>query len=188
MTKITYQEAAARADLSKCDEFVYFEELYRELEIFHFDYHCPALSRIKMLWVEPWYCTDTWVGTSWIVLDNEIVGYTFQQARKVEPNFAFFSDDAAKRVTAVLMEAVAPKGLSAFVVSPDGELGDALGYSLDYTDQVLSKTVVYNDEVCEVIRTPRGEWNAPLKLRRANGDVIEVHPNEVIIPYSNMLG
>ena len=51
MSKITYREAAARADLSKCDEFVYFEELFRELEIFHFDYKCPALDRIKMLWV-----------------------------------------------------------------------------------------------------------------------------------------
>lgn len=189
MTKITYREAIARADISKCEEFVYFEELYSELNIFDYDYHCPSLRRIRMLWVEPVYCTDTWTGHSWIVLDNEIVGITNLWSRKAEPIFKFFSQDAANKITAVLMEAVKPvRGLADSLIDPNADFGNASGYRVGYADAVLSKTVVYNGEVCEVIRTPRGKWNAPLKIRRANGDVIEVSADEVIIPYSNMLG
>jgi hypothetical protein len=55
-------------------------------------------TRITAYWVERWLCTDTWVGTQAIYLDDRLVGATTQTARKNDIHLKFIGKAEAEVV------------------------------------------------------------------------------------------
>lgn len=56
------------------------------------------VERLKAYWLKCWLCTDTWVGMQAIYLDDVLVAYTEQTARKNCYHISFIDKDSADKV------------------------------------------------------------------------------------------
>lgn len=63
-------------------------------------------NRVKGVWLEHWLCTDTWVGTSAILLDGKLFGFCQKAARKSDANFSWLDTASVDALTAFVMERV----------------------------------------------------------------------------------
>lgn len=70
------------------------------------DMYNPYWDRFKTVDAIKWICWDTPVGLSVILLDDEIVGFKFQQFRKSDPEFHWASDAAQDKVVSVLRKMI----------------------------------------------------------------------------------
>lgn len=59
-------------------------------------------ERVKVMPINTWICTDTWVGVNAYYLDGEFVALSFKSARKVRTEFKWTSVEAATKVQALI--------------------------------------------------------------------------------------
>lgn len=129
--------------------WVDMEDIYNALGIDPWQCERPADAdnRIKEYWLVKWNCTDTWVGTTAIFFDGELVCMTKQGARKSSKDYTFLSQEAAEKVWEYL-KPNKPKGDG--FINPDEEIGEH--YSVAYVSQVLQDEGFYEGMPATICR------------------------------------
>lgn len=125
------------------------EEIYKSLGIDPWECERPAdfEDRLKQYWLVKWYCSDTWVGTTAIFLDGELVGMTRQVARKSDTDLDWISREAATKVWEWLKPKMAK--ISGYV-NPDEDIDER--YSVSYVSQILQDDGFYEDQPATLVR------------------------------------
>jgi len=100
-------------------------------------------------WVFVHYCTDTWVGLQAVYLHEELVGYTYQTARKNDVDLKFISDEAAKKTVAFVQSCCEVNDYYIIEENLDQEIDDLS--SVYYSNQLLEKSGFYEGKPCTLI-------------------------------------
>lgn len=127
-------DIAKYIDKSKKNEcFIDFDSLAEELGIHYYGY-VEQNPRLKAYWVENWYCTDSWVGGRMYFFDGEPVAYSYQQGRKCDEQFAWFSQEAAEKVRD-FVQALTKEELQVNICDLNEDIGNS--YKVEFSCQVL---------------------------------------------------
>ena len=107
-------------------------------------------DRLVGYYLTRWLCTDSWVGVKAVFLDDELIGYSVQEARKSEEDF-FFTDvitrEKAKNfVTSLILREDQPSNL----MLPDAEIEET--YKIEFAEQILEESAIYEGEKVQIIR------------------------------------
>lgn len=156
-------DIAKNIDKSEENEcYVDLEVLQQELDLPVYGYAEQDPVRLKAYWVDNWYCTDTWVGGRMYFFDGEPVAYSYQQGRKFEEDFAWFSKEAAEKVRD-FVESLSKRELQVNVVDMNENLGDS--YKIEFASQVLDWSKArYHGEPIEFVRVVRPADERPFIL------------------------
>jgi hypothetical protein len=105
-------------------------------------------ERLKVYFIEKWYCTDSYVGRRAYFLDGEFVALSYQGGRKSNEDFDFVSLDLAKKVKEYF-ESLIQYDEEEFTVSLldlEEEISDF--YHIEYNSQIMHKHAYYlGDEI-----------------------------------------
>ncbi|QRE00162.1 hypothetical protein [Burkholderia phage BCSR5] len=115
--------------------------LYGNWEIEGFD------ERLKGYWLIKWQCTDTWVGTCAIFLDNELVGYFSQGARRSSKEWEFVNQEAVDKLHAFLKPK--PNSENIEFIDPDEEIPTFFSYP--YEGGQLIREGRYQNRECKYV-------------------------------------
>lgn len=97
MAKINLIEALKRVDKSTSNSPPW-EEVCEDLNIsYSYQLEIDEDTRLKCFPVIQWCCTDTWVGLEALYLDDELVGMTWQEARRSTIDIKWISQEAANK-------------------------------------------------------------------------------------------
>ena len=113
-------------------------------------------ERIKMVFVRPHLCTDSWVGVRAYFLDGEFVAISSQVGRKWDEEFKFVSNEAAMKVKDYVLSFVEPQYNISIADDLDAEIDDF--YTVEYAEQILHKHGIYQGERVAIKRKNRN-WN-----------------------------
>jgi len=108
------------------------------LNSYPFDYD-KFESKLICYWVFTWYCTDTWVGLTAIYLGDELMGYTYQSARKNPLDIYFLSNESAIKVKDWYKECLTEEAEPEYPLAPEGDLEEEIPAmrNVHYSDQLL---------------------------------------------------
>jgi hypothetical protein len=120
-----------------------------------YDY-VPFDDRLKMVFVRPHYCTDSWVGVRAYYLDGEFVALSTQKGRKYDEEFQFVSNEAAMKVKDYVISFVEPQYDIKIADKLDEEIDDF--YTVEYSEQILHKHGIHGGERVEIKRKKR-KWD-----------------------------
>ena len=150
----TLRKIIASIDLEKYGKSVHHcEDL---ANIFDINEYIEFDDRIKMVYVSPHYCTDSWVGTRAYFLDGEFVATSLQVGRKWDEHFCFVSNEAAIKVKDYVMSFITEPPYHIKIIDMDAEFDDF--YTVEYAEQILHKHGLYEGERVEIKHTKR-EWS-----------------------------
>lgn len=120
----------------------------------YFDTYVKS-DRLKMYGIAEWYCTDSYVGTCAIFLDDELIAITYQEGRKCDTYYHFLSEPLCKKFLDFLKELrdkfksekdlinkMDILDLKTFEFLKDGY------FQVDYVDQILGH--IYRDAYIKV--------------------------------------
>jgi len=118
------------------------------------DYYCEDVNnRLVGYYLTKWLCTDTWVGSIALFLDNEFIGYSYQPARKSDKTYKFLNKELFDKTREYLLTLVEAQEFEYpnFDINLDEELGE--GYILDYNGQHLTNNVRFlpTNEFVEIL-------------------------------------
>lgn len=111
--------------------------------------YCEFNTRLKSYWITTWRCTDTWVGISAIYLDNELVGYSTQFARKSDVNIKFISKELANKTISFIKSL--EENNYAIEENIEQEIDDF--YNVEYANQLIESNGFYESRKCKFIKT-----------------------------------
>ncbi|HRY03836.1 MAG TPA: hypothetical protein P5256_11935 [Beijerinckiaceae bacterium] len=116
------------------------ESLVEALRLDHHPDWAEVDKRLRGYWIVRWLCTDTWVGLKALYLDNMLVGYTKQIARKDGVEVKFLSAETADLVRAWLIECTDARPTQPEIATPN-ELAVEIDttYSVPFTGQILDR-------------------------------------------------
>lgn len=101
-------DIANKIDKSKKNEsHINITDFDSEFNI-NLDYYIEQ-DRLKAYYIGNWYCTDSYVGCRMYFFDDEPVAISFQQGRKFDEEFRWFSKDNALKVRDYLLSLM-PRG------------------------------------------------------------------------------
>lgn len=139
--------------------------------------------------ISKWLCTDTWVGSRVIFLDDEPVCISDQRYRKDDINFVFLSQEAADKTKAYLKSLVEePEEPGASVYSPE-ELSTDIGkgYSIHYANELLTKNMILksSDKEVEIVFTSNrfNMTESSVNVKFSDGRIENIPLEELYIPW-----
>lgn len=147
----TTRKIIESVDLEKHGKRVYDSEDLTE--IFGINDYVEFDDRIKMVFIRPHYCTDSWVGVRAYFLDGEFVAISTQVGRKWDEEFQFVSHEAAMKVKDYVLSFVKPQYDIKIADKMDEEIDDF--YTVEFANQILHKHGLYKGERVEIKRKRR---------------------------------
>lgn len=140
-------------------------------------------ERLKCYWAGKHCCTDTWVGVRLYYLDDVFVCMSYQTARKQDEEFLWVNQEAALKVRSYCMELDETRIFSVDEIDFEEEIGD--GYTVEYTGQLLDKSVVYQDQIVEVVKDSHDNHTNfhTITIKNQEGVLIDVDVRDVYVPW-----
>lgn len=138
MEKITYRKIIedAKKKLDTQDNLVQdwynIEELAQEFGIYNSI--SQETERIKEVYVNVHFCTDSWVGETVVFLDGEAIAVTSQSGRKSDKFYYFISDETRDKAYDYVKSLLIVELSSAFI-DIDAEIDEY--YSVDYVNEII---------------------------------------------------
>ena len=117
-------------------QWIDLDEVAHALNFYGHDLDWSEDSKLLSYPVANWYCTDSYVGIYALYLEDELVGYTYQAARKSDIEYHWLNHDAVTKVSDYIRSLNMLKEPPYSYLNPDEELGE--GYSIGYRCQLLS--------------------------------------------------
>jgi len=128
--------------------------------------------RLHGYWISRWFCYDAWVGCKALYLDDLLVGYTTQEARKSPVEVKFMNAQAADAVRTWLLSCTDgttdyPPLATQFALNID--IGPAFG--VRYSAEILDREGYYRGERADVVSpgNPRNYIDQTLIIQSASG-------------------
>jgi hypothetical protein len=138
-------------------------------------------GRLKSYFYAKWYCTDTYVGGRVYFLDDVPVALSWQSARKSTEVFRWLDKKSAYDYVDSLREK--PE-----LQNDDLDLSEEIGvgFKICYGSQLLTKEIIYKNELCKIVRTWRkhdeiDNWGNVEIIH--NNKTKKVGMNEITIPF-----
>lgn len=104
-------ELAIKLVGSETDKWFDGEGICQALGLVYWELDTEVFEKERRLtkhWNQKWICTDTLVGDAIYYFDGRPLAYSYQNARKSDENFCFFSDDIAGVVHEYLRSLILP--------------------------------------------------------------------------------
>lgn len=112
-------------------------------------------ERLSHVPIAPWYCTDTWVGLYFYVLDEEVVAVSMQTGRKNHQVIEFVSQEAFDKILAYAKDCLTGETPVVPMANLDEDFGAM--YQVGFAEQVLcppSQKILYEGQLVKPIRQP----------------------------------
>jgi hypothetical protein len=180
----------ALLNVNKIDSYYNIDvnELCSYVDINYYDIDYDKLNaRLKAYWVSKHLCTDTWVGTKAMYLDDELIGMSTQSARKSPIEYSFISLEKYLKLKDFLLSLVAPSESDIDIISDEDlqlDIGDT--YHVQFSNQILSKNGYYMGKQVKYLRQvdPKDYISRTIVVEDDEGNEIIINCNEFEIPYS----
>lgn len=176
-------DIANKIDKSKKNEsHINITDFDSEFNI-NLDYYIEQ-DRLKAYYIGNWYCTDSYVGCRMYFFDDEPVAISFQQGRKFDEEFSWFSKDNALKVRDYLLSLM-PRGnddLDFTICDLGNDIGE--GYSIEFNSQILnSDKATYKGDPIKIIErireTPDYGLGSLLKVQLLNSEEIIINVKDI---------
>jgi hypothetical protein len=144
-------------------------------------------GRIKAVFVRPHYCTDSWVGVRAYFLDGEFVALCTQVGRKWDEEFEFVSVEAGNKVKDYIFSLLKKPEYEIKIAANLNEPIDDF-YSVNYAEQILHKSGIYNGEKVRIKRSAARDWKDvhSVIIIGADGKEKKVDCREVLLAYVDL--
>ena len=139
--------------------------------------------RVKSYWLFKWLCTDTHVGCCAYFFDDELVGVSYQGARKNPVEYSFVSKAAADKLRSFILDSQESQYV---LIDPEEHVEDF--YTVDYGSQLLVEEGFHEGVKVTVSESWRGDYRLPVEewqtitIKLPNGQQKRIHLNEFHIP------
>ncbi len=146
-------EALQNVDKSKSNSTAAdFDELADEFGLSDwYDYDLTIFDeRMKGYYVLNWMCTDQYVGMIAYYLDGDLVGGSYQPARKSHTHYEFVSKEAGYKVRDFLLSMIEKEEHQFKIIDMEEEIEEF--YSVQFTPQLLTKEGLYSEVPCKYIK------------------------------------
>lgn len=130
-----YSEILSTLDLSKKSVYYIKEDFLREFDLWEADVDIDKI-KLSCIRITAWYCTDSLVGVSVILLDDEPVSFSLQVARKANEEFYWVSNQAYLKTKQVVENARIIREPQINLINLDDNFGDY--YQLSFTGELIS--------------------------------------------------
>lgn len=145
-------------------------------------------ERIKGCYLESWMCTDTYVGLAVFYMDDEVIAFSYQSARKSYELFEFVSEEAANKLRQFIISLMDDDD----IIQPSFvDLDQGIGpyYHVNYASELLVSEGFYQGELVKIVpgqkfndySTPASEWSK-LNVEKSDGEIIRIKLEEFDIP------
>lgn len=166
-----------------CDNIKWdLEDIMSSLNLSCYGVNQSETYRLKSYWLGKHLCTDTHVGIKAYFLDDEFVCLGKQNARKSTEWIRWVSDDCATKVRQYILSLVDVEDDCPELLDMNEELGE--GYRVEYTGQLLTKTVNYNGDLVTVVKdNPEGYTNFHTITVDKQSNLIDIDVRNVFVPW-----
>lgn len=162
------------------------ENIAAEFDIY--EYLNDENERLKSYSYAKWLCTDTHVGGMVYFLDDEPVAVSWQDARKSDEIFQWISKETHQKTYDHLLSLTTKVLNKPDIVDLDEEMDN--GFDVDYSGQLLTEEVILKEtnEIVEVYKVYHSmdeikKWQT-VDIKLTNGEIRNVHMNDVSVPYN----
>lgn len=119
-------------------------------ELFGLDIYQDLDDRLVGYYINPHYCTDTWVGTVAYFLDREFVAISTRIGRKYDPDYKFVSLEASHKVKEYLLQFVLRNDPTIDIIA-DLDTPQSEYYQIEFSSQILHKSAIYKGEIVRIL-------------------------------------
>lgn len=141
-------------------------------------------KRLTCYWVSKWHSTDTNCGIRAYFLDDELVCISTKNYRRDDERFQYVSTDAIAKLRNYVLSLIYNEDFDSDMSIVNMQLDMGEGYTIQYVDDIVSKTAIYNGQPVELdikqCKQMRGSKSAPIVL---NGETIIVEMSDLVFPY-----
>lgn len=145
--------------------------------------------KLKCYWVANHYCTDTYVGYRAYFLGDEFVALSYQQARKSDEVYKWFSKEAFIKVRDYILSLQVGESVDFPEEFLDMEEDFGKGYPVQYTGELLRKDVWLGREMVRV-KDERsfvnGKHNFHQIIVQNGNKLIETDIRNILVPWYTM--
>lgn len=138
-------------------------------------------SRVKAYWLYSWCCTDTQVGVQSIWIDDELVAYTQQAARKSDYEVYYLSKKAALKMKDVLVSCMEDEEDEYPIADTDVlDNHEPDLFYVDYPSELFQDNYegFVDGRACKVIATNDNNYNYNLTVEFEDGTQLTVKCRE----------
>jgi hypothetical protein len=175
-------EAIEKVDRSESNShYVDLDELFSEFEL-------PAVClkeepnhQLSAYWLIVWNCTNTWVGTSVLFLNDEPVAIRQMSCRKCPVCFHWISKEAYYNVKEEVLKIIKENQKEPFInlIDTKEEFGET--YHLQFADPI-QRTAIFGGEYVTLMGQDEKDWLHKLKIARVNGKLETVLTSDLKFP------
>lgn len=153
--------------------------------------HWSNDKRLKSVFIQVWYCTDTYVGLRAYFLDDVFIATSWQPNRKSDEEFTFTSIEAARMLKDYLfslLEETSEIDINVFKEDDlDEEFEDT--FTVEYNSQILHNKVYYEGEEAEVLQcqypwSDKEKYFHTVKIKTADNKTKEVNCKSLKLKYN----
>lgn len=136
-------------------------------------------ERLRCFFINPHYCTDTWVGIRAYFLDEELICLSSQNAIKSDEDFEFVSNELAAKLKSYLITLLKEENDEIDILDDfDVEIPDT--YGVEYNTQILHKTAILDGVEVDIIKS-RYPYDKDDSFNYFHGVLINNGGKEVIV-------
>lgn len=130
-------------------------------------------TRLYGYWISRWFCSDTFVGCKALYLDDTLVGYTTQDARKSPVEVKFIDVAQAEAVREWMIAcADAPPETPPLATAHDLDIEIGIDFGVRYTGEILDRQGYYRGARADFVAAgnPRDYIDRTLKVLTETGE------------------
>lgn len=129
-------EILSKLDLTKKESYYIKDDFLSQFDIQEYDIDLDKISdTFTCIRIITWYCTDRWVGTLVILLNDVPICISSQIGRKCDEKFEWISKEAYLQVRELLEKARIIREKEITIIDPIEEFGDT--YEIGFTNQMI---------------------------------------------------
>lgn len=188
LKKTTYFDVIQNLDFGdrNIKDDVDWENLMEALDIPNFGCWFDQ-NRLKVYFIEKWYCTDSFVGTRVYMLDGETVAISTQPARKCDEHFQFKGIESFKKLKAYVLSLIEEEQGEFKIDLFDIHDEIDLFYHIEYNSQILHKSAYLDNQKVQIIKSnfQSEGYQSPnyfhsVLIKKSNGTVMIVDCRELL--------
>src|SRR5574338_1129628 len=170
-------ELISKLDLSKKEKYYIHEEFLYEFDTNFNDVDFDKIN-LDRIWLTIWYCTDTRVGTSILLLKDIPVCICNHIARKAAPEFFWINDSCFLKVEEIVEAAKIKKELNFQTLDLKEEFKNT--YGLEFANDLipkLHKYAFFNHKKVTVQRTSSKDFierNVKITFEDGTTQIVEI--------------